>query len=125
MAQAAQVGRFLKKTGWLPTQIITSTYARARQTAHQLLYAAEHTCPVDSLRGMTPNGDPDEMFAMLKHIPAERLLFVGHLPSIGLLACTIMPTCPGNFGNCTLAVFELNEGRPPILRHFSPVDSLI
>lgn len=104
--QARAVGRFLKKQHAKLDVVLTSPLLRAQETAQviqdELQTALE---PIES-RDFSPSGDPDTMQAILSEIPAEEILVVGHMCSIGELAHTLCLQAPLVFETCTVVALE-------------------
>lgn len=104
--QARAVGRFLKKQTAKLEVVLTSHLLRARETAQVIQDELRTTIePIES-RDFSPSGDPETMQAILSEIPAEEILVVGHMCSIGELAHTLCLQSPLVFETCTVVALE-------------------
>lgn len=79
-AEAAIVGIFLGKIGWIPESVITSPLVRTYETARIIasrLGVCYSPLPVDILE---PGGNAMELAALMRKIGTRRMLAVGHMP---------------------------------------------
>lgn len=85
---------------------MTSPLLRAQETA-QVIQGELQTAiePIES-RDFSPSGDPDTMQAILSEIPANEILVVGHMCSIGELAHALCLQAPLVFETCTVVALE-------------------
>jgi phosphohistidine phosphatase len=88
--QATRAARLLKKAGRLPAIVLTSPYARARETAEIFCDAAGMPGPVS--QGWLGCGmSPDTALAELAGFKEfSRILIVGHEPDFSTLAATLL-----------------------------------
>ena len=104
--QARAVGDFFLREGFPVTQVITSTYLRAQETAaciqEQLGCCLE---PIE-LMDFSPSGDETTMRSIIEGFSTEGLLVVGHMCSIGYLARALCVDAPTVFNTCTAVVLE-------------------
>lgn len=107
--QADAVGRFLARRSFKPDLVVTSTYQRAIQTASRISEIAFPGTPHVEDADFTPSGIAETMRNRLFDLPFPAILFVGHLPSIEMLARILSQEADFAFGNCTLAAFTLNR----------------
>ncbi len=107
--QAHAVGNLLRAQGISLDVAITSPYLRARETTQCILETLEATLDPIVSNDFTPNGDPATMKAVIEALPAEHVLVVGHMCSIGELAQHFTRTAPGVFGTCTIVALERKE----------------
>lgn len=120
LAQARAAGRFLKAQGARPTAVLTSGYLRAEETARAILEELGGEAgrePVAS-PDFSPDGDPETMRAVLAALPAEEVLVVGHMCSIGELAHALCLCAPTVFGHCTAVALEGSGAADWALRWF-------
>lgn len=104
--QARAVGHFLKKQGAKLEVVLTSPLLRAQETAQAIQDVLCTTIePIES-RDFSPSGDPETMQAILSEIPAEEILVVGHMCSIGELAHALCLQAPFVFETCTVVALE-------------------
>jgi phosphohistidine phosphatase len=86
IVQAEQVGRFCKEHKIAPEQILTSPYARAKQTAH--LVAKELGCPIEEAQFLASGMQPETALCELRDhwtISRDSIMLVGHEPDISHL----------------------------------------
>lgn len=76
------VARYLARAGIRPTRILTSPYARALQTADIVAATLEMRELVIVEERLAPGFGADELRAILAESPADRLMLVGHEPSL-------------------------------------------
>jgi phosphohistidine phosphatase len=78
----------LAREAWRPDRILSSPYARARQSAGIVAGAATPPVAVEILRALEPEHEPSEVLEALARlgITAGHVLVVGHQPLLGLLA---------------------------------------
>lgn len=81
-AAAATMGRFLASSGNVPTEAITSTAVRARQTLELAMDAGGWSCPVEARPALYGAG-ASTVVEEIRRRPAstELLLVVGHEPT--------------------------------------------
>lgn len=111
MADAARIGRFLRSHDLLPTFALCSPALRARQTLDALALGPE--IPVSHDNSLYSAG-ADGLLGALAAAPDshERLLLIGHNPSIQALALALAgrstraTAIKREFGPATLAVFD-------------------
>jgi phosphohistidine phosphatase len=111
-ARIESIGRALAGLGLEFDLVVSSTKARARQTAElaagvrgrieviETDLLKPSTAPEQSLAFLTSQGDPDSMLA------------VGHLPNLGLVAATLMGGRPDSVEFMAGAVCCLDLARP-------------
>ena len=83
LAQAASVGRYLRQQGLTPEMVLSSTAARATQTASAVIDAAGW--PVDLEQNATLyNATTESLLAVITSLPqtVKRLLIVAHAPGV-------------------------------------------
>lgn len=114
---ARAVGRFLSRLGEAPELVLSSTAARARETADIACEAGAWTAPIEARQSIyeaTAETLLREIGAC--ELPLQRLLLVGHQPGLSLLIAELTGSEP-DFPTAALARidFELerwNEIRP-------------
>ena len=81
------LGGHLGRLGWRPERVLTSPYARARETASLVLDAAGVTAGIRVLKELEPERDPTTTaLAVGAELgQARHVLLVGHQPLLGLL----------------------------------------
>lgn len=75
------MGRWLKDSGWVPDHVISGPSMRGRQTAEELLDAADADPEVEIVEAVY-SGDADDYLEALRGSEAACTLLVGHLPTI-------------------------------------------
>ena len=93
---AAAMGRFLQAVGQQPDSVVTSSAVRARTTAEWAQKAGAWTAPIRITRALyeaTPFAALEE--ARAEPATTERLLLVGHQPTLGELVSLLVGG--GNF----------------------------
>lgn len=123
VAQARAAGRFLKAQGARPAAVLTSGYLRAEETAKAIL--EELGCGVEPVASpdFAPSGDPGTMRVVLAALPADEVLVVGHMCSIGELAHDLCLCAPTVFGHCTAVALEGSGAADWRLRWFKDCTS--
>jgi len=89
-AQAARAARLLKQAGRLPAIVLTSPYARARETAEVFCETAGIPGPLSQgwlACGMSPDTALAELSGFTEF---NSILIVGHEPDFSLLACHLL-----------------------------------
>ncbi|MGH3240838.1 MAG: SixA phosphatase family protein [Spirillospora sp.] len=101
---AAVTGEWLRANDLVPDLVLCSTAARTRETLALLDVDAE----VSFESGIYDN-DPDGLLDLVDQSPddAERVLLVGHNPSVHQLVHDLTGEAPDAFPTCALAVVEL------------------
>ena len=111
LEQAAKVGKFCLRNGFVPDLIITSPVVRARQTAE--IVAAATECELVEGSWLACGMEAAECFKEIRALPHKDLVFlVGHEPdfseAIGSLIGLIDPSCL-KIRKASLAVLDLAE----------------
>jgi len=83
--RARDVGRGLAKLEPPITLVLTSPYARARQTAEAAARALRLDGKVRQTRALEPDADPADVLSEVREEKAEAVLLVGHEPHMGAL----------------------------------------
>jgi len=83
--RARDVGRGLAKLEPAITLVLTSPYARARQTAEAAVRALHLDGKLKETSALEPDSDPGDVLAELRGESAESVLLVGHEPHMGAL----------------------------------------
>jgi len=78
---ATDLGKWLRKEGWTPDEVLCSAARRTRETFDRL----KLECP-PTLREDIYEAPPGALFAALQGATGARVLMVGHNPGIGALA---------------------------------------
>lgn len=101
---AAAAGEWLRENGLVPDSVLCSTAARTRETLALLGIDAE----VSFESGIYDN-DPDGLLMLVNRTPddVERLLLVGHNPSVHQLVHDLTGSAPNSVPTCAFAVIEL------------------
>ncbi len=84
LAQAEAVGRGIAAVSKEIRLILTSPYARARQTAEAVAKALGLS-GARSTRALEPGSDPEAILSELEETGEESVLLVGHAPLLGSL----------------------------------------
>lgn len=101
---AAAAGEWLRENDLVPGMVLCSTAARTRETLALLDIDAE----VSFESGIYDN-DPDGLLNLVNRTPddVERLLLVGHNPSVHQLVHDLTGSAPDSFPTCAFAVIDL------------------
>ncbi|RFS87112.1 histidine phosphatase family protein [Actinomadura spongiicola] len=101
---AAAAGEWLRANDLVPRLVLCSTAARTRETLALLAVDAE----VRFESGIYDN-DPDGLLDLVAQVPddVERVLLVGHNPSVHQLVHDLSGEAPDAFPTCALAVIEV------------------
>jgi phosphohistidine phosphatase len=75
--------------------ILTSPYARARQTAEPAARALHLAGKIRETQALEPSSDPQEILDELRAEKAESVLLVGHEPHMGALLGRLVSGAPG------------------------------
>ena len=111
--QARRVGKMLKHLDVSFDLAFTSPFARARETAELVLEAMASDLKAKSLNELTPNSKDDAMWQAIARADGSSVLVVGHLPSIGSLAGSLLGSLseqPLRFHKGSLAVLRCDKG---------------
>ena len=114
--QAKRMGLMLKQLDITVDRVFTSPFVRARETAEGVTAAAEWYVKVRPLDVLKPNGQAKAMWEALRTTGGESVLVVGHLPSIGTLAATLLgceATQPLWFHKSTLVALQCDALKSP------------
>ena len=92
---APVIGRWLRRAGHVPDQVLCSTARRARET-WQLAQAGLGTTPAVSFDDAVYQGSAGQLLDVIRRAPpvARTLLIVGHDPAIPELALTLAAAPP-------------------------------
>ncbi|WP_030163505.1 SixA phosphatase family protein [Spirillospora albida] len=101
---AAAAGDWLRDQGLVPDRVLCSTAARTRETLAGLALDA----PADFEPAIYGN-DPDDLLALVAGVAddVERLLLVGHNPSVHQLVHDLTGRAPDAYPTCALAVISV------------------
>ncbi|WP_456432576.1 phosphohistidine phosphatase SixA [Thermosulfuriphilus sp.] len=117
----------IKHLGLFFDQILSSPKARARETAE--IVAEVLGYPLEGIKvhqEFKPLVPPAESVAVIKKTAVERLLIVGHLPSLAEIVSYLVSGAPGikvHFkmaGLCALSSSDLSPGSAELLWHLWP-----
>jgi phosphohistidine phosphatase len=86
----AQVVRLLAQSGFAPSVIATSPYARCRQTAEVVAAELSPTPTVVEFGALAPGSDLAALLAWSQAQQCEALAWVGHAPDVGYLAADLI-----------------------------------
>lgn len=108
---AREAGRFLARLDEAPGLVLSSSAARARETAELAAEAAGWEAPLE-LRDALYEATADELLEELRTAPpdVQRLLLVGHQPSLSLLIAELTGSEP-EFPTAALARVGLEPER--------------
>jgi len=93
--RARDVGRGLAKLEPEIAVVLTSPYARARQTAEAAAHALRFDGKVRETRSLEPDADPDDVLGELREEGVGSALLVGHEPHLGALLGRLVAGRPG------------------------------
>ena len=80
----------MKRMGLVMDQVVSSPYARASETAKIVVHGLGFKGKIKFSDALIPNVDFKSFFKLLKEFkPNEKILFVGHMPSIGEFVSTL------------------------------------
>ena len=81
----------MRRMGLSFHQVVSSPYVRASETAEIVVKGLEFNGKIRFSDALTPTADFKDFFKILKEFKAdERILFVGHMPSIGEFVSTLI-----------------------------------
>jgi phosphohistidine phosphatase len=106
-AAAARAGDALKRAGWMPAHVLTSSAPRALATAELAAQACGYRGEIRAERALYLASDA-HCRAVLRQTPpaAESVLLVGHNPGLSGLACDLCDydgeLSPGEFASVVL-----------------------
>ena len=119
-----RLGLLLQSEGWRPGAVVSSPYARARDSAAILVTMFGGGLTLELLPELIPEAEPDVALVALRAVaPADApLLVVSHLPLVGRLAHELIGDDPG-FSPGTLVEIALEAGGTGhLLRRIGPRD---
>jgi phosphohistidine phosphatase len=93
--RAREVGRGLAELEPGIDLILTSPYARARQTAEPVARALRLGDSLRETQALEPSSDPEEILEEVRSEKAEGVLLVGHEPHLGSLLGRLVAGGPG------------------------------
>ncbi|TDD80275.1 SixA phosphatase family protein [Actinomadura rubrisoli] len=101
---AAAAGEWLRANGLVPDRVLCSTAARTRETLARLAVDTEVR-----FESRIYDNDPEDLLALLAETQdgVERLLLIGHNPSVHQLVHDLAGQAPDAFPTCALAVIEV------------------
>ena len=119
--QAKRIGVMLKRLDVKFDLVLSSPFARARETAELVLATMGSHAKVRMLDELKPNSAEDAMWEALRSAGGEAVLVVGHLPSIANLSGSLLGSLadqPLWFHKSSLAALhcEKREDRKPRFR---------
>lgn len=89
--QAETMAGVVKRAGDIPDQIVASPYVRAQQTAQILARTLGLSEKMETGRLLSPAASHDDLTAVVREYrEAETLLLVGHMPSMGTFAGSLI-----------------------------------
>jgi len=118
LRQARRMGRLLARMEVKLDQVCASPFARAQETAEEVLDVLDSPVKIRTLDELKPVVSSDDMWEAIREAAGEKVLVVGHMPSLGNLAAALLDCHaeqPLWFHKSTIAAFhcELSEGRKP------------
>src|SRR5262249_33991520 len=93
--RAREVGRGLAKLEPPISLVLTSPYARARQTAEAAARALRLEGKLRETHALEPDADPEDVLGEVRELKAEAVLLVGHEPHMGALLGRLVSGRPG------------------------------
>ncbi|ACZ00341.1 SixA phosphatase family protein [Thermomonospora curvata] len=123
---AAATGQWLRENDLVPDLVLCSTAVRTRETLEDLALPS----PVEFEPGLYDN-HVDIAFSLIREVDddVDRLLVIGHNPSMHQLVYDLTGGAPESFPTCALAVIELSgpwpdtwPGGGTLLTHRTPKD---
>lgn len=109
----------LLKTGFTPTWVLSSPYARALETARIVAGAVSPAPTLDPCEALEPGATFEALITFLsRRSEHKQVLVVGHEPDLSSLAARLTGAArPARFGfkkgGCCLIEFEESPPRPP------------
>ena len=118
LRQAHRMGRLLKRMEVKFDRVCASPFARAQETAEEVLNVLGASVKIRTLDELKPSASADDMWEAILATSGEKVLVVGHMPSLGDLAAALLDCHaeqPLWFHKSTIAAFyrEAREGRKP------------
>jgi phosphohistidine phosphatase len=111
--QAARVGMALARLDVELDAVLTSPLVRARKTAQIVLKFMHANVAIRALEALAPNERAEVLWQTIAKEEAENMLVVGHLPSIGNLARSLLGSMaeqPLRFHKATIAALRCEPG---------------
>ncbi len=93
--RAREVARGLAELETGIELVLTSPYARARQTAEPVVRALKLTDRIRETQALEPESDPEEILEEVRAEKVEAILLVGHEPHLGALLGRLVAGRPG------------------------------
>jgi phosphohistidine phosphatase len=106
---AAEVGRFLRRAGAVPGEVLTSSAVRARTTVEVAAEAGGWDCPVRETRSLY-EADPEDVVEEIRSLGsrAEVLLVAGHEPAWSSLLALLVGGGTFHLPTAALACVEFD-----------------
>lgn len=118
--ETASVARKLREAGFVPTDIVSSPYVRAVQTAEILAHALDHAGVISTDPGLVPDADPS-LAARGLFGRRGAVIVVCHEPIVrGLAALLAGTTSHPPFVTSGAVWFGEGTGARPILGRYTP-----
>lgn len=119
--QAKRMGILLKRLDVHIDRVVCSPFARARETSELVLRAMGLDLKPRLLDELKPNGSASAMWDAISPAKGEKVLAIGHLPSIASFAGALLGSLSNEplwFHKSTLAALkcEMQDGRKPRVR---------
>ena len=123
-AYLRRLGVKLESEGWKPAAIVTSPYARARESAGVLAATLGFGSGVIVLDALVPEAEPEQaLTAIAAAAPlATPVLVVTHLPLVGRLAHTLVGEDLSFSPGTLVEIVREGEGVARLLRRVGPRD---
>jgi phosphohistidine phosphatase len=93
--RAREVARGLAELETGIERILTSPFARARQTAEPVARALKLAEQLRETQALEPDADPEEILQEVREEKVETILLVGHEPHLGALLGRLVAGRPG------------------------------
>ena len=90
LLRTRQAAEGLRAAGCVPSVILTSPYARARETANLLAAVLRPEGGVEDLDVLAAGADPVTVIDAVAGRPESRIMLVGHLPDLAVIAGVLL-----------------------------------
>jgi len=123
-AYLERLGAKLEAEGWRPAAVLTSPYARAKESAAVLVRALGAEVPSRALDELVPEGDAEvALEAVTAAAPlATPVLVVAHMPLLGQMALELVGEAPGFSPGTLVEIAREGQGGGRLLRRIGPQD---
>lgn len=111
--EVRQTAAFLRNQGWQPTQVWSSPFVRAIQSAELLIQGLSYQGAPTIVRALTPSGTASDLVQALGELPGDgQILLVGHQPLAGTLVGRLLAKPMANLPTAAAAGLRILRPEP-------------